>query len=76
MMETGKGVMVVTKEKIDSLFRYAHLPNHLQEVSKPFHDMAMDLVENTPPSAELTLAIRHLWDAKNLIVFAAVEDKD
>lgn len=64
------------KAKIESLFRYAHLPEHLQEMSKPFHDQATRLVETLPPSAELTLAIRALWEAKNLAVFALVESKD
>ncbi|CBX87959.1 hypothetical protein [Roseovarius Plymouth podovirus 1] len=63
-------------DKVEKLFRYEHLPDHLQEVSKPFHDMAVDLVENLLPSAEVTLAIRKLWEAKNLAVYAAVEATD
>ena len=61
------------KTKVASLFRYSHLPEHLQEVSKSFHDLAMNLVETLPASAELTLAVRTLWEAKNLAVFAKVE---
>ena len=60
------------KTKITSLFRYSHLPEHLQKVSKPFHDLAMELAEY-PPSPEMTLAIRALWESKNLAVFAAVK---
>lgn len=60
-------------DKATSLFRYEHLPPHLQEVSKPFHDLAVKLVNDLPPSAEATLALRSLWEAKNLAVFAKVE---
>jgi hypothetical protein len=62
--------------KIESLFRYAHLPEHLQKVSKPFHDMALEIFDPMNPSAEQTLAIRKLWEVKNLVVFAAVEKGD
>lgn len=61
------------KPKIDSLFRYGHLPETLQEVSKPFHELALSMIRELPQSAELTLAIRSLWEAKNLAVFAKVE---
>lgn len=67
---------MMDKAKIESLFRYAHLPEHLQAVSKPFHDLALTLIAELPQSAELTLAIRSLWEAKNLAVFAKVEAKD
>lgn len=60
-------------DKVESLFRFAHLPEALQQYSKPFYDMAVQLTEMLPPSAEYTLAIRKLWEAKNLAVFAAVE---
>lgn len=63
-------------KKVESLFRYAHLPEDLQEVSKPFYDQAISLTTFLPASAELTLCLRCLWEAKNLAVFAAVEAKD
>ncbi|UAT28873.1 hypothetical protein PP753_gp34 [Dinoroseobacter phage vB_DshP-R7L] len=63
-------------DKTQSLFRYEHLPEHLQEVSKPFYDMAVKLTEDLLPSAEVTLALRKLWEAKNLAVFAAAEATD
>lgn len=63
-------------EKVHSLFRFSHLPPHLQDVSRPFFEMAMHLVVILPPSAELTLSLRSLWEAKNLAVFAAVENGD
>jgi hypothetical protein len=60
-------------DKVESLFRYSHLPPALQEASKPFYKLAVDLTDRLPPSAEYTLALRKLWEAKNLAVFAAVE---
>ena len=63
----------MNRQKIEALFRYGHLPEHLQKVSKPFHDMALDLVDDFEPNAEVTLAIRKLWEAKNLVVYATVE---
>lgn len=63
-------------DKAVSLFRYSHLPEHLQAASKPFYDLAVNLVETLPNSAECTLALRSLWEAKNLAVFAAVEAKE
>jgi hypothetical protein len=35
--------------------------------------MATQLCYNLPQSAEQTLAIRKLWEAKNLAVYAAVD---
>ena len=68
--------MIVDINKVESLFRFSHLPEDLQAVSKPFYLLAIKLVYEQKPSAELTLAIRHLWEAKNLAVFSAVEAKD
>ena len=63
-------------EKVESLFRYEHLPRHLQDASKPFHDLALFLTDHLPNSAEYTLALRSLWEAKNLAVFATVEAQE
>lgn len=63
-------------DKVESLFRYSHLPEDLQAHSKPFYDLAVKLTDTLPSSAEYTLAIRALWEAKNLAVFAAVEAKE
>ncbi|MGW7085007.1 hypothetical protein ACWGH2_16165 [Streptomyces sp. NPDC054871] len=50
-------------------FGYDHLPAHLQEVSKPFHDLAHQLAE-TLTGPEATRALGDLWDAKNWAVAA------
>jgi len=62
--------------KVTSLFRYSHLPPHLQVMSQPFYELAQALTEHLPHSAEYTLALRSLWEAKNLAVFATVEARE
>lgn len=73
---SNKPIYEARVKKVESLFRYDHLPVHLQDISRPFHDMAMFLTDNLPSSAEYTLALRSLWEAKNLAVFATVEAKE
>jgi hypothetical protein len=51
-------------------FRYDHLPAALQEVSRPFHDLAHQLAE-TLSGPEVTKALDDLWSAKNWAVVAA-----
>lgn len=58
-------------DRMLSLFAYAHLPPHLQEVSKLFHDLAHRVVETVPQNPERTIALRHIWDAKNYAVVAS-----
>lgn len=64
----------MVEDHVARMFRYSHLPEHLQEVSKPYHDMALNICALLPASAERTLALRKLWEAKNLVVWARVED--
>lgn len=52
-------------------FAYDHLPAHLQEVSRPFHDLAHQLAD-TVSGPELTTALGHLFNAKNWAVVAAL----
>ncbi|MFI9824406.1 hypothetical protein ACIHFC_28740 [Streptomyces sp. NPDC052013] len=51
-------------------FRYDHLPTHLQEVSRPFHDLAHRLADSLA-GPEVTKALDDLWKAKNWAVVAA-----
>lgn len=50
-------------------FKYDHLPEHLQQVSKPFYDMA-HLLANTLTGPEVTRALGDLFNAKNWAVCA------
>lgn len=59
-----------TGEHIIQFFAYEHLPAHLQEVSKPFGDIALTLVETLPRNPERTVALRKLLEAKDAAVRA------
>lgn len=55
-------------------FVYSHLPTHLQEVSKPFSELA-EVVARLPQNAETTTALRKLLEAKDCAVRALLADK-
>ena len=50
-------------ETILQYFAYAHLPPTLQQVSKPFCDLAAQIVEELPRNPERTVALRKLLEA-------------
>lgn len=51
------------------LFAYGHLPENLQEISKPFHDLANFVAQqDTPRGAEQTTSLRKLLEAKDCAV--------
>lgn len=54
-------------------FRYDHLPLELQEVSKPFCDLAHELAARFD-GPELTAGLRHLLEAKDRVARAALPD--
>jgi len=56
-------------EHIQQFFTFAHLPPHLQEVSKPFADLA-DVILTLPRNPERTVALRKLLEAKDAAVRA------
>lgn len=66
------------------LFAYTHLPEHLQDVSRPFAELANALMYGATPMLGTYLAHRapetteaalwRLWEAKNLAVVAAAQD--
>lgn len=51
-------------------FKYDHLPEKLQAVSKPFCELAHHLVETLPQNPETTTAVRKLLEAKDCAVRA------
>lgn len=59
-------------EPIMQFFAYEHLPPPLQEVSKPFGDLATDLVAKLPRNAERSVALRKLLEAKDAAVRASL----
>jgi hypothetical protein len=57
-------------DRMMQFFAYAHLPTHLQEISKPFGDLAQQIVDTLPANAERTAGLRKLLEAKDCIVRA------
>lgn len=53
-------------------FSYAHLPAHLQEVSKPFSELAQQVATRAPDNQETTVALRKLLEAKDAAVRATL----
>lgn len=53
-------------------FRYAHLPAHLQAVSKRFHDLAEHLVLTLPDCRQRGFALLDLLRSKDAAVRAAL----
>lgn len=51
-------------------FEYTHLPPHLQEVSKPFGELARLIAETITPGPERTVALRKLLEGKDAAVRA------
>lgn len=58
------------KDHIEQFFAYDHLPAHLQVVSKPFCDLAAQVVLSLPRNPERTVALRKLLEAKDAAVRA------
>jgi hypothetical protein len=49
-------------------FNYSHLPDHLQETSKRFHELAVWVETWLPTNQEQTVALRKLLEAKDCAV--------
>lgn len=57
-------------DPIIQFFEYSHLPQHLQAISKPFGDLASEMVAMLPRNAERTVMLRKLLEAKDCAVRA------
>ena len=57
-------------EPILQFFDYAHLPADLQQISRPFHTLACEIVSNLPRNPERSVALRKLLEAKDAAVRA------
>jgi hypothetical protein len=58
------------QDRMMQFFAYEHLPPHLQAISKPFGDLAKDIVETLPMNPERTAGLRKLLEAKDCAVRA------
>ncbi len=59
-------------EHIMQFFAYEHLPERLQAVSRPFGQMAADIVKTLPRNPERAVALRKLLESKDAAVRALV----
>lgn len=55
-------------DRMLQFFEYDHLPAHLQAVSKPFGELAKQIVNTLPANPERTVALRKLLEAKDCAV--------
>ncbi len=62
----------MSNNPIMKFFEYSHLPTHLQEVSKPIGDLAMELDNSLPDGAEKSAGLRKLLEAKDCFVRARI----
>lgn len=67
----------MSREHVAQFFAYAHLPPHLQEISRLFADVAAEILK-LPPNPERTKALDRLLEAKDAAIRAriAVADLD
>jgi hypothetical protein len=57
-------------------FSYAHLPEQLQRISKPIHDLAHLMEEELPDGPEKSAGMRKLLEAKDCFVRANIVTKE
>jgi len=55
-----------------AFFAWEHLPPHLQAASRPFGELADQMINQLLPSAELEAGLRKLLEAKDCFVRAAL----
>ena len=64
---------VLIVNPIMKYFEYAHLPAHLQVVSKPIGELAKQMDRDLPDCEEKFAGLRKLLEAKDCLVRAALE---
>lgn len=59
-------------EPLLQFFRYEHLPENLQVISKPFGELAQKIVSDLPRNPERTVSLRKLLESKDCAVRAVL----
>ncbi len=59
-------------EPLLQFFQYGHLPEKLQEISKPFCELAVNLTLVLQKNPERTVALRKLLESKDCAVRALI----
>lgn len=62
------------QEFLLQFFAWGHLPERLQNVSRPFGELANVIMETLPRNPERTTALRKLLEAKDCAVRALVAE--
>lgn len=62
----------LTGEQMLKFFGYEQLPPHLQDVSRPFGELAIKIATDLPRNPERTVALRKLLEAKDCAVRAVL----
>lgn len=62
----------ITQEPILQFFKWEHLPEVLQNISRPFGLLALQMFVNVPRNPERTTALRKLLEAKDCAVRAYI----
>ena len=60
------------QEHIMQFFAWDHLPSNLQDISRPFGNLAERIVTTLPRNPERTVALRKLLEAKDAAVRAGL----
>lgn len=58
------------KDPILQFFSYSHLPQYLQDVSRPFGELAQSICDELPFNPERSVALRKLLESKDAAVRA------
>lgn len=61
---------LIEEEPLLQVFRFSHLPPHLQEMSRSFAELAIFLVADLPRNPERSASLRKLREAKDCAVTA------
>lgn len=70
--EHAANVLNDSAEPIAQFFAFGHLPPHLQAVSRPFGELAAQMLISLPRNPERTVALRKLLESKDAAVRARV----
>jgi len=62
----------MNEERMLKWFAYSHLPEHLQDISRSFNCLAVDVCEKAESGPERTVSLRKLLEAKDAAVRAVV----
>lgn len=64
--------ITMNEYKILDYFKWEHLPKHLQDISKPFCELAFEMAVKLPKNGETITCLRKLLEAKDCAVRSAV----